>query len=110
MENGHKYIAYECVWDGNSSTPFCRECSEPWTSQNLRLQAVVTDHVKIGPVTEIEVFKSAGIWVTEVQVPSQQLGNSKSWVRISRGIEHYARHFIPTVVDHKNLEAAPPQQ
>ena len=47
-------------------------------------QTVLTDHVKIGPATGIEVFKSAGTFVVEVQVPSQQPGNSKSWMRISQ--------------------------
>ena len=39
-------------------------------------------------VTGIEVFKSAGTLVIEVQAPSQQPGRSKPWVPISRGIEH----------------------
>ena len=36
------------VMDGNSSSPFCREYSEPRNYQSSRLQAVLTDHVKIG--------------------------------------------------------------
>ena len=38
--------------------------------KSSRLKAVLTDHVKIGPVTGIEVFKSAGTLVIEVQVLS----------------------------------------
>ena len=36
------------------------ENSEPMNSQSSRLQAIPNDHVKIGPVTAIEVFESAG--------------------------------------------------
>ena len=57
--------------------------------------AILHDHVEIGPVTEIEVFESAGALVLEVQGPSQQQGHVKSWVRISRGIEQYARQSVP---------------
>ena len=35
-------------------------------------KAITNDHAKIGPVTEIKVFDSAGNLVFEVQVPSQQ--------------------------------------
>ena len=48
--------------------------------------------------------------MVEVQIPSQQTGNSKFWVRISRGIEHHARLFILTEIDHPNPEAASSQQ
>ena len=85
VENGQLFVTNESVTDGNSSAPSCRECSGPRSSQNPRLQAILDDHFKFGPVTGIEVFKSAGTLVAEVQVPSQQPGNSKSWVRISRG-------------------------
>ena len=61
-------------------------------------------------MTGIEVCRSAGTLVIAVQVPSQQTGNSKSWVRISRGIEQYEGQFIPTQTDHPNLEAASSQQ
>ena len=91
--------------DGNSSTPLCRDDPEPTNSQSLRLQAVLSDHVKIGPVAGIEVCKSAGIFMIEIQVPSKQLVNSKSWVRVPRGSEHYARQFIPTGTDHPNSGA-----
>ena len=60
---------------------------------------VLSDHVRIQPVTGIEVFKSAGNMVIELQVPSQQPGISKSWVRISRGTKQHARFFIPTETD-----------
>ena len=57
------YITNESVMDGKSSTPLCRDSSEPRNShQSSRFQAALTDHVKIGPVTGIEVFKLAGIW------------------------------------------------
>ena len=51
---------------------------------------------RLGPATGIEVFKSAGTLVFGVQLPSQQQGYEKSWVRISRGIEEYARQCVPT--------------
>ena len=35
-----------------------------------RLRAILDHHVKIGPVTGIEVFESAGNLAMEVQVPS----------------------------------------
>ena len=88
----------------------CREYSEPRKSQNSRLQAVLTDHVKIGPATGIEVSKSAGTLVIEVQIPSQQLENEKAWVRKSRGIDQYARQLILTESDHQHPEAVPSQQ
>ena len=65
--------------DGNSSTPVCREQSEPRNSQCSGLKAVLTDLVKIGPVTGIEVFKSAGTFDVVAQIPSQQPGNSEVW-------------------------------
>ena len=68
------------------------------------LLAVITDHVKIGPLTGIEVFESAG-WVIEVQVPSRQPRNVKSWERISRGVEQYARHFFLKVLNTKVLKS-----
>ena len=69
------------------------------------LQGVLTDHVKIGPVTGIEVYKSAGTLVIELQVPSQQAGGTMSRVRISRGVEQHTRQFIPTEADHQHREA-----
>ena len=76
--------------DGISPVPLCAgQYSEPRNSQTSRLQSDLNDHVKIGPVTGIDVSKSAGTLVIAVQVRSQQTGNSKSWVRISRGIEQY---------------------
>ena len=89
VESGQLDITNDSVMDGNSSAPLCREYSEPRWSQNAREQTVLTNHVKIGPVTGIELLKSAGTYVIEVQVPSQQPGNSKSWVRTSRGIEQH---------------------
>ena len=109
VEIGQFYIANETVVDANSSTLICRECSEPLNSQGSRLQSVLNGRVKIGPVTGIEVFKSARTLVVEVQVPSQQSGNSKSWVRISRGIEQHARHCILAETDHQHIEAASQQ-
>ena len=46
----------------------------------LLLQAILSNHVKIGSVTGIEVFDSAGALVKEARVPSRQPGNMKSWV------------------------------
>ena len=57
-------------------------------------------------MTEIEVFRSAGTLMFEVKVPSQQPGISKSWVRLSPGIEQYARQSIRTETDNQNLETA----
>ena len=98
------------LWTETVLLLLCREYSEPRKSQNSRLQAVLTDHVKIGPVTGIEVLKSAGTLVIEVQVPSQQPGNKKAWVRKSRGIDQYARQLILTETDHQHPEAVPSQQ
>ena len=84
--------------------------TRPGKSQHSRSQSVLKDHVKIGPVTGNEVTESAAILVVEVQVPSRQPGNSKSWVRISRGIDQYARLFIPAETDHQNIKAASSQQ
>ena len=57
-------------------------------------------------VTGIEVFKSAGTVVIEVQVPSQRVGNTKSWAQISRGIEQNAPQPHLTGTDHQISEAA----
>ena len=56
---------------------------------------ILDDQVKIGPVTETEVFESAGALLIEVQVPSRQTGNVKCCARISRGIEQYAQQLLP---------------
>ena len=93
VDFGQSDITNDSAVDGNSSASSCREHPVPRNSQNSRLRAILIDHVKIGLVTEIEVFKSAGALVKEVQVPSRQRGNVKSWVRVSRGLEQYARHF-----------------
>ena len=89
---------------------YCREYSDPLNSHSSRLQSALDDHVQIGPVTGIEVFKSAGTLVIRVQVPSQQFGKSKSWVRISRGIERYARQCVPTETDHRRIAVPSSQQ
>ena len=96
LENGHFYSTLETVMDGNSSTLLFREHSEPRKCQHSGLQAVLTDQVRIGPVTGLGVFKIAGTFVMEVQTPSQQPENPKSWVRKSGGIEQYVRQGIPT--------------
>ena len=110
VEHGQVYITNESVMDGNSSTPLYIESSESRNPQCSRLQGVLTSHVKIGSVTGFEYFNYAGTLVIEVQVPSQQPRNSKSWVRKLRGIEQYARQNIPTETDHQYLEAASSQQ
>ena len=51
--------------------------------------------MKIGPATGIEAFESAGALVIEVQVLSRQQEHVKSWVRMSQGVEHYARQYVP---------------
>ena len=61
--------------------------------------------MRIGPVTEIDVFDSAGTLGIEVQVPSRQQGNVKSWVRISRGVEQYAGQFIPKETEYQGSGA-----
>ena len=65
---------------------------------------VITDHAKIGAVTTIEEFESAGTFVIEEQVPSEQSGSSKSWVRKSRGFEQHVRPLILTEIGTKILE------
>ena len=92
--------------DGNKSVLLCRDYSGPRNSQNSRLQAILNDHVKIGPVTGFEVFVSSGTLVKEVQVPSRQPGNLKSWARISRALEQSARQFTLTDTDSRNSGAA----
>ena len=104
LEIGH-FITNESVIDGNSSTLFCREYSEPRNVLKFEITSILNDHVKIGPVTEIEVFESAGTLVKEVQAPSRQPGNSKSWIRISQGIEKYARQFLHEITEHQNTGA-----
>ena len=79
-------------------------------SKFSRSQAILNDHVTIGPVAGTEGFESAGSWVFEVQVSSQQPGYTKSWVRKSRGIEQYTRQIAPTEADHHNSGAASSQQ
>ena len=104
-EIGQFYIKSESVVDGNSCTRVCRKYSQARDSQYSRIQAILNDHVNIGPVTEIEVFESAGALVTEVQVPSRQPGNVKSWVRISRGISQHARQFVLKDTEHQSSGA-----
>ena len=93
VESGQFHITNESVMDGNSSTLFFFAKKTPGHGmlKNSRLQAILDGHVKIGPLTEIEVFASAGALVREVQVPSRQPGDLKSWVRITRGIEQRVR-------------------
>ena len=91
VEHEHIYIIFESVMVGNSSTPLRREYSE--TCQ---------DRISYSN----EVFISTWTLVIEVQVPSQQLGNSKSWVRISRGIEYFARHFVLQRLTTKSSQSA----
>ena len=71
------------------------ENSEPKYSWDSRFRAILND---------------PGTLAIEVKIPSQQSGNMKCWVRISRGIEQYARQFLPSETDHPNLEAAASQQ
>ena len=80
-------------------------------SHSLRLQAVLTDHVKIGQVTGIEAVQICrNFGDRSMQVSSRQSGNKKSWVRISRGSEQHAGQFIPTETDHQNSQAVSSQQ
>ena len=67
VENRKFHNTLVSFMEGNGSTPVCREYSEPRNSQCSRIQAILIDHVKIGPVTGIEVFRSAGTLVIEVQ-------------------------------------------
>ena len=50
--------------------------------------------MKTGPVTETEVFDSAGALVKEMQAPSRPSGHVKSRECISRGVEQYTRQYI----------------
>ena len=110
MDSGRIYIQNESYrWKQCSTLP-CRDYSEPTHSQSSRLQVVLTDHVKIGPVTVLVVFKSARTSVTDVTSTVTTPTNSKSRVRTSRGTEQYARQFIPSEIDHQHLVAAPSQQ
>ena len=89
------------LWRETGPHSLCREYTGPKNSQISRLQAILNHHGKIGPVTGIEVLQGAGTWLIEVQVPPQQPGNSKSWVRKSWRIQQYAQTFIPTETDHQ---------
>ena len=51
------------------------------------LQAIMHDYHKISPVTDSEVFESAGSSIKEVKAQLRQPRHVKSWVRISRGTE-----------------------
>ena len=99
-----KHSTNESVMDGHSYTLLCREYSGPRNSQNSRLQAVLNDLVEMGPVTGIEVFNSAETLVIEVQVPSQQPGNPKSRVRISRGMKKTHDNLFPQRLTNKFLK------
>ena len=76
------------------STLQCWEHPEPRNSRNSRSGAIIIDRVKVGPLTGIEVFESAGASVEEVQVSHQRPEQVKSWVRISRGVDQHARQLI----------------
>ena len=91
VEISQSYITNESVMDGSSRH-----------SQSSILQSDLNDHVKIGPVTRIEVFESARVLLIEVQVPSRQPEHVKSRERISRGIEQFARQHIPKDTEHQN--------
>ena len=78
-------------------------------SRYPRSRAVRKDLVKIGSVTEIAVFESAEASPIEAQVPSRQPGNMKSWPRISRGIEQYARQFILEDTERQSCGVPSPQ-
>ena len=73
----------------------------PRNSQHARLQAALSDHVKIGPVTGIEELIYAGTFVIEVEVPSQQLGHSKSEFECHEEFFKTQVELIPTEIDHR---------
>ena len=107
MENGQGYITNEYVLGGNSSILLCRE---PRNSQSSRLQAVLTDHVKIGPVTGIEGFKYAGTRLMKYKYRNKYEEFRSLGREYDEEFEQYARHFILTETDHQNLDAVSPQQ
>ena len=82
---GQFYITNDSLVDGNSSTPMNTQSQRILDIQDYK--QILNVHVKIGPVTEFEVFKSAGALIIEVQVQSRQPTNVKLWVRTSRGVE-----------------------
>ena len=88
--------------DGNSSTPRRREYSEPRNSQNSTLRAMLIDHVKIGPVTEIDVCESAGALVKEVQVASRNmkiLGAYLTRCWAAHNTIYPSRYFTPKIME-----------
>ena len=103
---GQLFITNESAVDGNSSALSSKEYSGPRNFSKFNIQEIINDHVKIGPVTDIEVFESAETLVLEVQVPSSQRGNSQSWARRSGGVEHYARQFVPPESEPQHSGAA----
>ena len=74
VEHRQLYITNESAMIGNSSTLLRRNNSQPRNSQNSRLQAVLD---KIGRVTGIDVFKSAGRLMTEIQSTVSTTGKSE---------------------------------
>ena len=69
------------------------------------LQAILNDHVKIGPVTRIEVFEYLQNFGFRSTSTATTPGNLNSWVCISRASEQYARLCIPKETEHKNSGA-----
>ena len=67
MKNGH--IANEPVLGGTVLLLYSENTQGQGNSQSSRLQSVLNDHAKIGPVTGIEVCKYPETLVIEVQVP-----------------------------------------
>ena len=100
-----------CRWSGRLSTgwkqfySFVQRILNAKHSLKSRLPAILNHHVRIGRVAGIEVFNSAGTLVIQVFVPLRQPGTSKSWVRMSRRTEQYARQFTPTETEHQNFGA-----
>ena len=90
----HPFIHCEDPRRDGTSTEF-------HSSTHSRLRATLIDHVKIGSVTGIEVFTCAVTLVFQVQVPSRHPEQVKFHVRISRGVQQYARQFIPERTEHQ---------
>ena len=86
---------------------FCAENTQVSRDfSKVKITSILDNHVKNGPATGIEVFDSVGTLVTEAHVLSRQPGKSRSWVRISRGLEQHARQLIYfTEIEHPNSGA-----
>ena len=88
--------------DGKKST-LCRQYPGARHSPTTKFQLILNDRVKIGPLTEVEVFESAEALVLRSTTSFTTTRNSKS-------MNKYEQHVILTDTDHQISGAATSQQ